>query len=109
VTTLLSRFDAKNKASAASLQALLFELRDAVRSEPGYLSYRVFSAREEPDTFWVLEIWETQDERGSAWRVHRYRRGGRIGPAPYCPVRSRPRRSRSLTQFLPRSNEGEPP
>ncbi len=55
MTTLLSRFDAKNRASAASIQAHLFELCDAVPSEPGYLSYGVFSAREERDTFWVLE------------------------------------------------------
>lgn len=58
--TLLSTFVATDEASAAQMAALLSDMSEAVRSEPGHVTYGAFRVREDPTVIYVQETWASQ-------------------------------------------------
>ena len=55
MVTLLTRFDARDEASATALAAMLSQLSGTVPSEPGSLDYEVFATEESATTPYIKE------------------------------------------------------
>lgn len=59
--TLLTEFKAKDQASSKSLAGILLELKQNTPSEPGCISYQLFSTKDDTKVFYIMEIWNSQE------------------------------------------------
>lgn len=59
---LLTRFTARDEATAKRFGELLLRLEGSVPSEPNNLSYKVFASAEDPIIFFCLESWKAQGD-----------------------------------------------
>lgn len=62
MVTLLTRFDARDEASATALAAMLSQLGGTVPSEPGNLDYEAFRTEESATTLYVKESWSSRED-----------------------------------------------
>jgi quinol monooxygenase YgiN len=68
--TQITRFTAKDHQSSIRLNKVFEELSTTVPTEPGNVSYTIFTVENEPRTSYIIEAWESpQDADKHAERV----------------------------------------
>lgn len=59
MVTLLTRMQARDAAAAEEVVGMLADLARHAPAEPGYISYRAFSAEQDPLVHYIVEEWSS--------------------------------------------------
>lgn len=60
MVTIITKFQAKDKPSAAKLEDIFQKLLEETPKESGYIAYEVLSANNIPLTYYIIEKWASE-------------------------------------------------